>query len=444
MKKKIISYVFYAIAGLILMVYGISELNPNLIISASERLILLCSSCVFLYFGGFFLSKHLNTEKPMKVNLWIFFILYIVLLITLTLFDEEFSRYWQLIFMATKEEINNYFTSQVNLIPFNTIIGYIKNYNELLDTSVVIINIYGNFIAFMPFAFFLQMLFKKQSKFKNYLITMILIVLGIEVVQLLTLSGSFDIDDFILNISGALIMYGIIKIQSVQNLLKNIFLLSKIKINKKTIIKVISFSFIGLIASLVLVQQVAKHYYYNYEEHNRIHNPDITFEYSDVCSDNNLFYEDETHKYYFECYDIDNFYVVVNEKEKYSVKDFVDNSDYIYNIDRVVQRMDYYNIAYFKERKYSYYEMKVETNNRTYSMSKKIDNEYVKVIVKELESEDSKISIFELNFIPLKVGNTIIEFEFTIFDNEGNEIENIIKKIDIKVKDDFSVKYKEI
>lgn len=444
MNKKIISYLFYLISGIIILIYGISELTPNLIISASERLILLCSCCIFLYFGGFFLSKHLNNEKPMKVNLWIFFVLYLVLLITLTLFDKEFSRYWQFIFMATKEEISNYFTSQVNLIPFNTIISYIKNYNELLDSSIVIINIYGNFIACMPFAFFLPLLFKKQNKFKNYLITMILIVLGIEVVQLLSLSGSFDIDDFILNISGALIMFGIMKIQSVQNLLKNIFLLSKIKINKKTIVKVIIFSFIGLITSLLLIQQIIKHYYYNYAEHNRIHNPDITFEYLDVCSNNNLFYEDETHKYYLKCYDKDNFYVVVNENEKYTVKDFVDNSEYIYDIDRVIQRMNYYNIVNFKEHKYSYYEMKVETNNHTYSMLKNIDNEYVKVVVKELESEDSKVIVFELNFIPLKVGNAIIEFEFTIFDDGGNEIENIIKKVDIEVKDDFSVDYKEI
>lgn len=444
MNKKIISYIFYAIAFIILLIYVISELNTNLIISTSERLILLCSSCIFLYFGGVFLSKHLNNDKPLRVNLWIFFILYLVLLITLTLFDEEFSRYWQFIFVASKEEINNYFTSQVNLIPFNTIISYIKNYNELLDSSIVIINIYGNFIAFMPFAFFLPMLFKTQNKFSNYLFTMIFIVLGIEVAQLLTLSGSFDIDDFILNIFGALVMFGVMKIQSVKELLKNIFLLSKININKKTIIKVITFSFIGLLASLLLIQQIAKHYYYNYDEHNRIHNPDITFEYLDECSENNLFYEDEIHKYYFECYDKDNFYIVVNGKEKYSVKDFVDNSEYIYNIDRVIQRMNYYNITYFKEHKYSYYEMKVEINNRTYSMSKNIDNEYVKVVVKEIESKDNNVNIYELNFIPIKIGNTVIEFKFTIFDDEGNEVENIIKKIEIKVKSGFSVDYKEI
>ena len=221
-------------------------------------------------------------------------------------------------------------------------------------------------------------------------------------------------------------------------------MLSKIKINKKTIVKVITFSFIGLIASLLLVQQVAKHYYYNYEEHNRIHNPDITFEYSNVCSDNNLFYESKIYKYYFECYDVNDFYVIVNEKEKYTIKDFVDNSDYIYDIERVAQRLDYYNVEYYIEHKYSYYEMEVEINNRTYSVSNNYENEYVKIIVNKLESEDNNIDIFEVNFIPLKVGNTIVEFEFCIYDEEGNEVEIITKKIEIKVKDDFSVDYKEI
>ncbi len=438
---KMLSIILYGISLILFIIYFFVEFSIVFDFSRFEKLIVLCLSCIFLYFGGFFMSKYKENNYPMKVNLYLFFFSFLLFFLSLVFFDQESNRVLNFLIISSKEQIDFYFSNKVNLLPLNTIINYIKNYNELLDSGVLITNIYGNFIVCMPFAFFLPMLFQKQNKFRNFLITMILIILSVEVVQLLTLSGSFDIDDFILNVSGALIMYGIMKIQSVQNLLKNIFLLSKIKINKKTIMKVIIFSFIGLILSLLLIQQIAKHYYYNYEEHNRIHNPNITFEYSDVCSNNNVFYEDETHKYYFECYDIDNFYVIVNEKEKYSVKNFVDNSDYIYDIDRVVQRMDYYNIVYFKEHKYSYYEMKVETNNRTYNMTKKIDNEYINVIVKELESEDSKISIFELNFIPLKAGNTIIEFEFTIFDDEGNVVEEIIKKVEIIISKDLKLTY---
>lgn len=61
----------------------------------------------------------------------------------------------------------------------------------------------------MPFAFFLPLLFKKQNNFKTFLLTMICIVIGIELLQFITMSGSCDIDDVILNVSGSLIMYEI-------------------------------------------------------------------------------------------------------------------------------------------------------------------------------------------------------------------------------------------
>ena len=85
----------------------------------------------------------------------------------------------------------------------------------------------------MPFAFFLPLLFKKQNNFKTFLLTMICIVTGIELLQFITMSGSCDIDDVILNVSGSLIMYEILHIKSINELLKNIFLLEKNKINNQ-------------------------------------------------------------------------------------------------------------------------------------------------------------------------------------------------------------------
>ena len=53
---------------------------------------------------------------------------------------------------------------------------------------------------------------------------MILIVLIIELLQLITLSGSFDIDDLILYVFGAVILYLILKIKKVNQLIHKIFL----------------------------------------------------------------------------------------------------------------------------------------------------------------------------------------------------------------------------
>ena len=65
----VLSVVMYVIAILILSFYSIMTFTIQL--AEISRLILLCSSCLFLYFGGFFLSKYLNNNKPMKINLFI-------------------------------------------------------------------------------------------------------------------------------------------------------------------------------------------------------------------------------------------------------------------------------------------------------------------------------------------------------------------------------------
>lgn len=140
-----------------------------------------------------------------KIILWIFFILYIALLIYLTLFSKYYgrniiSREWN------KEVFDNYIHNSLNLIPFKTISKYIIPIKNVLSRGFRV-NILGNLIAFMPFAFFLPKLFKRQNNLKVFTITMILIVLVIELLQFLTLAGCCDIDDLILNVLGAVIMF---------------------------------------------------------------------------------------------------------------------------------------------------------------------------------------------------------------------------------------------
>ena len=61
----VLSVVMYVIAILILLFYSIMTFRIQF--TEISRLILLCGSCLFLYFGGFFLSKYLNNNKPMKI-----------------------------------------------------------------------------------------------------------------------------------------------------------------------------------------------------------------------------------------------------------------------------------------------------------------------------------------------------------------------------------------
>ena len=57
----------------------------------------------------------------------------------------------------------------------------------------------------MPVGFMLPFLFKKMKKLHVCLIFCLLMLIVIEILQLITMRGSFDVDDLILNMTGAVI-----------------------------------------------------------------------------------------------------------------------------------------------------------------------------------------------------------------------------------------------
>lgn len=436
MNKKVnlvSSIIMYVIAGLVLLFYfGIGFIAQMTEVS---RLVLLGVSSLFLYIGGVLLSKYLDNNKPMKINLYIFFGLYLILLITLTLFDSLWLRNG--FNFSGFDNIQD----RINLVPFKTIMTFVKEFDSMYSTSQIMLNLFGNVCAFMPMALFLLLLFKRQNKAFQFVITLILMILGIEFLQLITGSGRFDIDDLILNLFGAVLVYLLFKIKSVNALIHNIFLLEKNKISKKSYIKIISFIVIAIVLFMGVIVYRNKLYDKNYEEYSKIYNPEITFEHSDECSDNNLFYEDEVYKYYFECYDNDDFYLIVNNEEKYHVKDFLDNSKYNYDIDMLLSTMDYNNIKYKVENKYPHFNMKVKnTFGSAYYGPSDVDSDIAKLVLKD-KSVDVNNLEFEVNIIPKKSGEEVMNVDFEIY--EDGETKTITKKVKVTVDEDLNVTYKE-
>ena len=438
MKKKInlvSSIIMYVVAILILLFYAIASFKIEMV--EFFRLILLCAGCLFLYFGGLLLSKYLGNNKPMKINLYIFFMLYLILLITLTLFDSSWGRNGFAI-----KDFKVYIKQSVNLVPFKTIINYIKEFNSMYSTRQIMFNLLGNICAFMPMALFLPLLFKKQSKFKNFIITMVISILGIEFLQLITTSGRFDIDDLILNLFGAVIMYLLLNIKSVNDLINNIFLLEHNKISKKSYIKIILFILIIIIISTSIIIYRNKLYSKNVDNYNNINNPDIIFKYSNNCSENNLFYEDEIYKYYFKCYDNSYFYVVVNDKDKFSVKDFLNNSKYNYDIERLLYNMNDNNINYEIEHKYTYFNIEIENpNNDSSSFTDYVDSDIAKLVIIDKSNKD-KVLDYEVNIIPIKNGTKTMNINIELTDENG-KTKTITKKINVNVDENLNVSYEE-
>jgi glycopeptide antibiotics resistance protein len=98
----------------------------------------------------------------------------------------------------------NYWNS-INLIPFKTIAEYIT---AIADGSIrghAIRNLGGNFLLLFPFGFYLPFFVHKAKKIGIYCLFVATSIIVIEIIQLATKTGSLDIDDFILNFTGALI-----------------------------------------------------------------------------------------------------------------------------------------------------------------------------------------------------------------------------------------------
>ncbi len=219
-KKVIFGKILYIISFFIISFYLYIELG-NIVFNPLIRIFILLFNCIIMYIA----AKLLSNNKLFKFNLIVWFCLYIVFLLSLTLFDTYFNRNGINIFSLDKHMVKEYMNSSFNIIPFKTIKLYFNGYNGgYLSKSLFLYNMIGNLCALMPFSFFLPLLFKKQNNILIFILTIILIVIGIESMQFLTLSGSCDIDDLILNLSGSLVLYLILKIKPINKVIRKTFI----------------------------------------------------------------------------------------------------------------------------------------------------------------------------------------------------------------------------
>lgn len=91
-----------------------------------------------------------------------------------------------------------------NVIPFQTIKGYLFSRHHF-NSDIWFKNLFGNIVLFMPIGFFLPMLHTSFRRILKLIFTTILLITAVELTQMLTRVGSFDIDDIILNTFGALL-----------------------------------------------------------------------------------------------------------------------------------------------------------------------------------------------------------------------------------------------
>ena len=96
----------------------------------------------------------------------------------------------------------------VNLVPFKTIQDYwgvvFHGTNEAYFNHCFI-NLAGNVLLFVPIGWLLPKIFYKLRNFFRFFATCLGAIFLVEIAQLFTLLGSFDVDDIILNLSGMIL-----------------------------------------------------------------------------------------------------------------------------------------------------------------------------------------------------------------------------------------------
>lgn len=92
-----------------------------------------------------------------------------------------------------------------NLELFKEIRRFIT-YREQLGTFTVFANLLGNIFIFVPYGFFISIASRSRGFFKTFFSSMGL-SLCVEIVQLFTRVGSFDVDDILLNTAGGVLGY---------------------------------------------------------------------------------------------------------------------------------------------------------------------------------------------------------------------------------------------
>lgn len=223
MKNKLLfssGIICYIFSTILICYYLVLEFSIIDLTSPLKRLKIILLVIVLMYIGSYFLNKSSikQLSKLYKINLWIWFTLYIVMLLNLTLFDEYFGRTGIAMISNSTNQFREYLTNNFNIIPFATINNYfiaLKNHN--LSNSTFIYNIFGNLLAFAPFVFFIPRLFNSVDKWSKFFFVTSIFIIIIETMQMITMSGSFDIDDYILNITGANILYIIINNKYLKN-----------------------------------------------------------------------------------------------------------------------------------------------------------------------------------------------------------------------------------
>ena len=147
-------------------------------------------------------------QKRISRQFWLklFFAVYILFVIKVIIFKYPMEELRAIADTWQKDVILEGLGT-ANFVPFRTIKMYIDYAYKLNSVE----NLAGNVLVFVPLGFFLPLMSEEPQRFSDVFLNAFTFVLGIEVFQLFSAFGAFDVDDILLNCLGAVIGFGCYK-----------------------------------------------------------------------------------------------------------------------------------------------------------------------------------------------------------------------------------------
>lgn len=137
-------------------------------------------------------------ENRIKLIFW----LYVLIMIRLIVFKYPFEQ-MRAIANTWEKGVILEGLDTANFMPFKTIRMYIRYYARLNSFE----NLFGNILIFVPFGYLLPKAYKSCQNWVVCFGCSFLMVTCIELFQLFSAFGAFDVDDFILNCFGSILGY---------------------------------------------------------------------------------------------------------------------------------------------------------------------------------------------------------------------------------------------
>lgn len=128
----------------------------------------------------------------------LFFVIYILIVIKVIIFKYP-GRELLALAAGWRRGVILRGLSTANFTPLKTIKMYIDYAYKLNSVE----NLAGNVLVFVPFGFLFPLVARDGERFFVMLLNAFVFVLGIEVFQLFSAFGAFDVDDILLNCLGA-------------------------------------------------------------------------------------------------------------------------------------------------------------------------------------------------------------------------------------------------